>query len=246
MRNMKLLTALLAFALTMIVGVQTSLSHPAEPPRRTMTLTGNGAVTAAPDIAIVTLGVVTQARSARDALSKNTSAMQALMETLTSAGIAGKDLQTSNFSVQPRYVYPKRQSSGEQKPPRIVGYTVSNELTGIIRDLDKLGEILDAAVSTGSNQIQGLRFSIDKPGPLRDQARKLAVNRAVAKAKLFASAAGVTLGRIMTISESGGSRPPVPVARARAFASEAAAAPVPVARGEQEVSAQVTITWELN
>ncbi len=246
MRKTNLLRALLALTLTMLLGAQASFGHPAGPPKRTITLTGKGAITAAPDIAIVTLGVVTQARSARDALSKNTSAMQALMKTLTGSGIAGKDLQTSNFSVQPRYVYPKRQSNGAQQPPRIVGYTVSNQLTGIIRNLDRLGEILDAAVSTGSNQIQGLRFSIDKPQPLRDQARKLAVERAVAKAKLLASAAGVTLGQIMTLSESGGSRPPVPVMRARAFAAEAAAAPVPVARGEQEVSAQVTITWELN
>ena len=243
MKTPPLLTALLALAILSWPSVPAVAADTA---KRTITVTGQGSVTAAPDIAVVTLGVLTQARTAREALSRNTSAMQELMKTLTDQGIAEKDLQTSNFSVQPRYVYPKRQSSGEQKPPRIVGYTVSNQLTGIVRDLDRLGETLDAAVSTGSNQIQGLQFSIEKPAPLRDQARKLAVERALAKAKLLTEAAGVVLGQILTINESGGSRPPVPVARARAFAAEAASAPVPVARGEQEVSAQVTITWMLN
>ncbi|MEM7429335.1 MAG: SIMPL domain-containing protein [Pseudomonadota bacterium] len=240
MRKIDLLGMSLVLVLSLFFSTATNAAD------RTITVTGKGTRTAAPDIAVVTLGVVSEARTAREALSRNTGSMQALKQTLTGQGVAEEDLQTSNFSVQPRYVYPKRQANGAQQPPRIVGYTVSNQLTGVMRDLDKLGEILDAAVSTGSNQIHSLRFSIDKPQPLRDEARKIAVARAVAKAKLLTEAAGVRLGQIMAIREAGGSRPPVPVARARAFASEAAAAPVPVARGEQEVSAQVTITWQLN
>lgn len=212
---------------------------------RKLSVSAAGTVTAEPDIAVVSLGVLSQAKTARVALNANTKDMGQLIDELVSQGIAKKDLQTSNFSVQPRYVYPKRSNDGQQRPPSIVGYTVSNQLTAIVRDLDKLGEVLDKAVSTGSNQINNLRFSIDKPGPLRDEARKRAVKRAIAKAKLLAEAAGVTLGPIMTMSESGGSSPPQPVARGRAFAAEAADAPVPVARGEQEIRAQVNITWAL-
>ena len=214
-------------------------------PKRTLSVSATGTVTAEPDIAVVSMGVVSNAKTARAALSANTKAMTALIEQLVAQAIAKKDLQTSNFSVQPRYIYPKRSNDGQQRPPRVVGYTVSNQLTAIVRNLDSLGEVLDKAVSTGSNQIQGLRFSIDKPGPLRDEARKRAVSRAIAKAKLLAEAAGVNLGPIMTMSESGGPRPPQPVARGRAFAAEAADAPVPVARGEQEISATVNITWML-
>ncbi len=216
-----------------------------EAPKRTISVSATGTVTAEPNIAVVTMGVLTEAKTARAALSANTKAMGALIDQLVAQEIAKKDLQTSNFSVQPRYVYPKRSSDGLQRPPRVVGYTVSNQLTAIVRNLDSLGEVLDKAVSTGSNQIQGLRFSIDKPGPLRDEARKRAVSRAVARAKLLAEAAGVTLGPIMSMSESGGVRPPQPVARGRVLAAEAADAPVPVARGEQELSATVNITWAL-
>ena len=212
---------------------------------RKLSVSAAGTVTAEPDIAVVSLGVLSEAKTARDALNANTKAMARLIEELVRQAIAKKDLQTSNFSVQPRYVYPKRSNDGVQRPPRIVGYTVSNQLTAIVRDLDTLGDVLDKAVSTGSNQIHSLRFSIDKPGPLRDEARKRAVKRAIAKAQLLAEAAGVQLGPILTMSESGGSRPPQPVARGRAFAAEAASAPVPVARGEQEIRAQVNITWQL-
>ncbi|MEM8648167.1 MAG: SIMPL domain-containing protein [Pseudomonadota bacterium] len=213
--------------------------------KRTISVSATGTVTAEPNIAVVTMGVLTEAKTAREALSANTKAMGALIDELEAQKIAKKDLQTSNFSVQPRYVYPKRSSDGLQRPPRVVGYTVSNQLTAIVRDLDSLGEVLDKAVSTGSNQIQGLRFSIDKPGPLRDEARKRAVSQAIARAKLLAEAAGVTLGPIMAMSESGGARPPQPVARGRALVAEAASAPVPVARGEQELFATVNITWAL-
>lgn len=237
------------FALATLVlvfwGAQQLSAVAADSQTRKLSVSAAGTVTAEPDIAIVSLGVVNEAKTARAALDANTKAMGALIDELVSQGIAKKDLQTSNFSVQPRYVYPKRSNDGQQRPPRIVGYTVSNQLTAIVRKLDKLGDVLDKAVSTGSNQIHSLRFSIDKPGPLRDEARKLAVKRAIAKARLLADAAGVTLGPILTMSESGGQRPPVPVARGRAFAAEAASAPVPVARGEQEIRASVNITWAL-
>ena len=172
--------------------------------------------------------------------------MREVIDTLKQAGIAEKDIQTSNFSVQPKFVYPKASSTGERKPPRIVGYTVSNNAAVAVRDLDALGSVLDGVVSAGSNQVHGVSFSIAEPKPLQNEARRQATADAIAKARLYAEAAGVALGDIQSISEQGGYRPPQPVLRhtARAMAMEAADA-VPVAQGEQSVEMQVHITWEI-
>jgi uncharacterized protein YggE len=213
-------------------------------PKRTMVLTGHGEVTSEPDLATVTLGVVREAKTARAALSANNQAMAEVISAVTGAGIAQKDVQTSNFSVSPKYHYPKQKSTGEQPAPRIVGYTVSNSVTVTIRDLDKLGEVLDSVVSAGSNQINGVTFSIAEPKPLRNEARKLATQDAIAKAELFAEAARVELGPIISISEHFIHVPPPQPKYARTMAMEAADA-VPIARGEHEISAQVNMTWEI-
>jgi hypothetical protein len=96
----------------------------------------------------------------------NNEAMAKVISTIEAAGVAKKDIQTSNFSVQPKYVYPKQTSNGEQQPPRIVGYTVSNSVSVIVRDLEKLGTIMDAVVSSGVNQMNGLSFTIAEPGTI--------------------------------------------------------------------------------
>jgi uncharacterized protein YggE len=224
-----------------------SLAAPAlaaDAPRRTLTLTGQAEVSAAPDMAVISAGTVSEAKTARAALTANNEAMAKVIATIEAASVENKDIQTSNFSVQPKYVYPKASSSGEQQPPRISGYTVSNSVSVIVRDLAKLGAIMDAVVSSGVNQMQGLSFTIAKPEPLRDEARKQAVAAALARASLYAQAAGVKLGPILSISEAGGPRPPQPVARMAARAAVAEAS-VPVAQGEQSISATVNIVWEL-
>ncbi len=214
-------------------------------PQRILSITGSGEVKAAPDIAIISLGVTSQAKTAGEALAQNTKDMSALLDSLKGDGITEKDLQTSNFSVQPVYNRVKASSSQEPQNPTIIAYRVSNQLTAIVRDLDKLGSILDKSVSAGSNQFNSLQFSIDKPAPLRDKARKQAVNDAKRKAEIYAQAAGVTLGNIVTISESGGYRPPQPIGRHNARMLAAEAAPVPIAQGEQSVSVSVNIVWEI-
>ena len=125
-------------------------------------------------------GTVSEAKTAREALTANNEAMATVIATIEAAGVAKKDIQTSNFSVQPKYLYPKTSAGGEQQPPRIVGYTVSNSVSVIVRDLYKLGTIMDAVVSSGVNQMNGLSFTIAKPEPLRDEARKQAVASALA------------------------------------------------------------------
>ena len=213
-------------------------------PQRTMSLTGEAEVKSAPDIAVISAGVVSEAGTAREALTLNNQSMATVLQTIEASGVAKKDIQTSNFSVQPKYKYAKRKSSGEQDPPRIVGYTVSNTVTVIVRKLADLGQVLDAVVSSGVNQMNGLNFSIAEPAPLRNQARKLAVAEARQRAELYAQATGVSLGRILSISEAGGVRPPQPVARRAAFESAAAAA-VPIAQGQQSIQMQVNIVWEI-
>lgn len=210
----------------------------AEAPRRTMTLTGTGAVTATPDQAVVTIGVVTQEKTAGRALSQNTRSMQAVIDLLKAQGIAEKDIQTANFAVTPRTAYP---NNDRNQPPRIVGYAVTNEVRATIRDLDNTGTILDKAVSAGSNRINSIQFAVSKPEPLLDEARRLATRDAIRKAAILAEAAGVTLGPITAISEVT-SPSPGPIFQRTMAVAEAA---VPIAAGQQTLSTQVSITWTI-
>jgi uncharacterized protein YggE len=190
-------------------------------------------------MALITLGVASRAATAREALSRNNSAMAEVIDDLKQSGIDEKDIQTSNFAVNPVYVY----DQNNQQPPKITGYEASNQVTVTIRKLADLGLILDRAVSKGSNQIYGIAFSVAEPEPLQDQARRLAVADAARKAKLYAEAAGVTLGNITTISEQI-AMPPVPVF-AKAQRMDAAAASVPVETGEQLIQVQLNMSWEI-
>jgi hypothetical protein len=232
---------LIALALAALTALPLpAAAQEAKPERSTIAVTGHGEVRATPDLAIVTIGAMSSAATAREALDANNKAMTAIMVALKSAGIEDKDIQTSGFMVGPRYDY---SDSNTGKPPKVVGYDVNNGVTVTVRKLDGLGAVLDSVVSKGSNVINGVSFSIAEPEPKRDEARKLAVADARRKAELYAAAAGVALGNVITISEIGGYQPPIPV-YARAQAADAAAA-VPVAAGEQIVAADVNIVWAI-
>ena len=207
---------------------------------RTLSLTGHGEVRLAPDMVIVSVGVMSQAPTAAEALAANTAAMQAIFTALTSSGIAAKDIQTSNFAVQPRYQY-----SNDGRPPQLDGYDVSNGVTVTVRQLGSLGAVLDKVVQAGSNQINGIQFSVARPDEALDEARGLAVEDARRRAKVFAAAGRVALGDILTISENIGYPPPVPMLRGGLMKAEAMSADVPIAQGEQALSADVTIVWEI-
>lgn len=217
-----------------------------EMPRPMISMGGHGEVTAEPDTATVTSGVTTQADTARAALDANTEAMTALIQTLKDAGIAEKDIQTSNFSVNPNYVYSDaRDENGYTRPPKISGYQVQNTVTVRVRDLSTLGTVLDHAVTVGANTINGISFSVDDPAGLYDEARKEAFADARHKAELYAGAAGEALGGVRGISESqGGTPPPQPYMMKQQFA-DAAAAPVPVQGGELTFAIDVQVTWDL-
>lgn len=206
---------------------------------RIISLTGHGEVRSSPDIAFITSGVTTQGATAGEALAANTKAMSDLFAALKGAGIEDKDIQTSNFSVQPRYDYNNGQA------PKLVGYDVSNNVTIKLKKVDSLGALLDKLVQSGSNQITGISFDVSKPDEALDEARKLATQDATRKAKLYAQAMGVELGTVMQISEgSSAVPPPVPFVRGAAM-MKADAAPVPVAAGEQTLAVDVNVIWEI-
>jgi uncharacterized protein len=207
---------------------------------RLMSLTGHGEVRAVPDLAVINMGVVSSAETARAALDANTKAMTDLMANLKAAKIDDKDIATSNFSVNPRLDY--GQNGGQI--PKLVGYDVNNTVTVIIRKIDGLGALLDKAVSSGSNQINGISFSVSNSDTAMDEARKLAIKDATHKAQIYAGAASINLGNIMSVSESGGmAEPQVMFSRAKTMAADSA--PVPIAQGAQVISVDVNVSWEI-
>jgi uncharacterized protein len=206
---------------------------------RIVSISGHGEVRVVPDLAVVTVGVTTQGQSARDALDGNTKAMKSLLETLKKAGIEDRDMATSNFSVGPRLDY----GNNNGQPPKVVGYDVNNMVTITVRKIDDLGELLDVAVSTGSNTINGISFSVSKPESFITEARKAAVMNARSKADTYAAAGGFKIGDILSISEGTAYQPPVQY-MAKSSRSEASDA-VPIAQGEQALSVDVSITYEI-
>ncbi len=212
-----------------------------------VSVSGRGVISAAPDTADVNVGVVSQAATAREALSANNQAMAALIAKLKESGVAEKDVQTTNLSIQPRYSQPAPQPPGRQPQaefvPRIVGYDVTNTVRVTARDLAKLGTLLDALVGSGANQMYGISFRIDEPEKLLDEARKRAMADAKRKATLLAGEAGVVLGTPIAIAESGGGPPP-PMPMFRRGAMMAAEA-VPVAPGEQDLTVNVQVSYRI-
>ncbi|HEY1612776.1 MAG TPA: SIMPL domain-containing protein [Rhizomicrobium sp.] len=227
-----ILSAAMGFA---VLGAPSALAD-GTPGPRTISVSGQGDIKAPPDQASLSSGVVTQARTAADALAGNTRAMNAVFATLKRLGIPDKQIQTSDFSVTPQYP-PDRAGSDTG---RITGYRVSNEVTATV-DLAKLGPALDALVAAGSNSIGNIAFAIRDPKPLLAAARAAAVADAIARAQTYAKAGGVSLGPILSISEAGAEEPH-PVYR-MAMAPMSAAAPV--AGGQESIDASVNVTFQI-
>ncbi|MDD9908073.1 MAG: SIMPL domain-containing protein [Ahrensia sp.] len=230
------LVAILALAMSPAFGAETK---PA-----TITVTASGSASAAPDLAILNLTVLREGKTAREALDANTAAMAAVLSAMKAEGIADRDLQTSNFNIQPQLVYPKRASDGSRPEPKIVGYIVTNALTVRLRDLTRLGAVLDQSVTLGVNSGGNISFQHDDPTKLLSEAREKAVKAAIAKAETLTRSAGVSLGRILDISEQSRGQPR-PVAMARMAAAEAVAADVPIASGESRYEITVSMRWEI-
>ena len=201
----------------------------------TLTVSGTASVAAVPDLATISLGVTTNGATAAEAMTANSTALAAVLARLQAAGIEARDYQTTNLSLNPNWVNNAAGGVGE-----IQGYIASNILTVRVRAMDSVGTVLDAVVADGANTLNALSFGLQNPRPTEDAARKPAVADAVARATLIAEAAGAKLGKVLSITESGGVGP-MPGAMFR-MADEAA---MPVAGGEVELSASVTMVFQI-
>lgn len=202
-------------------------------------IVAEGEVVRTPDIATINAGVVTQAASAAQAMSDNARRMSAAVAALKKAGVADRDIQTSSLSLNPQYRY------GENMPPVITGYQASNQVSVRFRDIKRAGTILDTLVAVGANQINGPSFGIDKPEAALDEARTAAIAKARARADLYARAAGLSVKRILTISEAGGYSPPPPPMVVMRSMEAKAQADTGIEAGEQKLAVSVAVSFEL-
>lgn len=217
-------------------GETTSNYSPAE----TITVVGQGSVRVRPDIAQVSIGVETSAEMVGDAVAENEDKMTSLLAALEEAGIAEKDIQTMHYSINlDRYPEPLPRSSGEEGAAQPV-YRVSNMVNVTIRDLDKVGQVLDAVIEAGANNIWGVSFSLDDPKAAQADARTKAIEDALARAGALAELSGVELGPVMSVSEVvGGGVGPV----AMDMVERAAAGGGSVSPGELEIGYQVQVSY---
>lgn len=202
-----------------------------------ITVTGEGSVFAVPDMALISMGASAEADTAKRAMDQTSAITSAILNQLTDTGVAERDIQTSDLNLMPLW---SNRTSSENRP-KIEGYQASSRVTVRVRDLDALGGILDAVLSDGANQLGGLQFLVSDPEPLLNEARVKAVADARARAELFAAAAGVQLGPLLSLNEGGAQMPrPEMMGMARMADAE-----VPVARGEAELRASVTLVYQI-
>lgn len=191
-----------------------------------------------PDVATISTGVVTQAADANAAMRANATQMDKVMAAIRAAGIGERDIQTSGISLNPNYKY------AENQAPTIMGYQASNTVNVKVRDLSKLGKVLDTLVAQGANQVNGPNFEVDKPDEAYDEARIAAIKKAQARAQTYADALGLKVRRMVSISEGGASFPrPMPMMRV--MAADAMQKETSVAPGESTLSVSIDVVFEL-
>lgn len=196
-----------------------------------------GEVTRVPDVAIISAGVVTRASSATAAIQDNANRMERIRAALKRAGIADRDIQTSSINLNPDYRYDQNQ------PPVLTGYQASNTLSIRFRDIRSSGEILDALVAQGANQINGPSLTIDKPEAALDEARAKALANGRARADLYARSLGMKVVRLLSVSESGGYSPAPPMPYAMAMAERDSSTKIDP--GEQSLQITIAMSYEL-
>lgn len=202
---------------------------------RTISVSGAGQAEARPDVAVIRLGVETQAEEANTALTQNNQQMQNLMAALQEDGLAAEDIQTQTVQLRPRYQEPE---PGSQ--PELAGYTATNIVEVRVRNLAELGPLLDRAVQAGGNRVEGIRFEVSDPGQLLEQAREAAWNDAQAKADQLVELAGTELDEVWSIREF--SNAPRPV---RSEMMQESIAAAPIEPGTQTIEVRLEVTWLL-
>jgi uncharacterized protein YggE len=233
-----LVAAVLAVELGLVMPKAQAGGAP-EVSKGTISATGEGKVTADPDLAQVVIGVDTRALTAKEAAEKNTETMNEVFAAIRGMGIEDKDIQTANYSVQAEINY---DAQGEQ---RLVGYLVSNQVVVKMRDLEKVGDLLDAVTQAGANNIYGITFTVEDFTPLKSEARAKAVADAMSRAQQLADAANVRLGDLSSLSETemGGNMFLAYTPQAVKLGGDGAA---PIAPGQLEVTVQVVMTYAIS
>ncbi len=236
-----MLRAVPALILGFCLAVPALAQAPAPDRSRTIAVTGHGEASAEPDIATVRVGVETQAEEPGAAVDENSARTTRVIEAIRASGVAPEDIQTANFSVYP--VYDQRNPEGQPEAPAIAGFRVSNEVVATVREVASIGQVMASVVDAGANSINSLTFGVDDDTALRDEARRNAVENARHLAGLYAEAAGVALGDVLSISDS--IEGPRPVDQPMMRMEMAQSAAVPIERGENTLTATVDMTWEI-
>jgi uncharacterized protein YggE len=237
----KLLLALAATTAIAIPPASAQVAAPvfAQPVSGTrLDISATGEVSRVPDIAVISAGVVTRSATAVAALADNAARMERVRAALKRAGIADRDIQTSNVSLNPDYRY------AENQPPQLTGYSASNTVNVRFRDIKATGKILDALVAEGANQINGPSLTIDKPEAALDEARTKAIANGRARAELYARALGMRVVRLLSVSETGGYGGGPVQMMARADMAQAASK-TEIIPGEQQLQVTVNLSFEL-
>lgn len=244
MRNRSVIIAGILVLVSVLVlsacGAPAASQSPAQQqPIRTITVVGQGKASGTPTVAHINVGVETTGASAQEALDANRAKMSVLLDKIKAMGIAEKDIQTSNFGI---YTEQRPVAMGTGAEDYIVTYRVSNQVNLTIRDIAKLGDILDQAVAAGANNVYGVYFGMENTADLEAQAREKAIADASARAEALASLSGVSVGEVITISEIIGTPSPVYYTIAKV---EGLGAATPIQPGEYEISMSVQVTYAI-
>jgi hypothetical protein len=234
------LTVALLLAVLALGGCQTKVvTSDGATPLNTVTAAGTGTASAAPDEAEMTFGVTNRAEKADDALRPSTDKAKAIIDAVKKAGVDDKDVQTAAISVYPEYA-----NQDEGNTPQITGYSATISVRAKIRNVDKVGDVIGAAVDAGANEIGGPTFTIGDDSDARDTAIEQAIEDAKRRAETMAKAAGKSLGTIIAVSETGTTAIPY-YAKGAYDTAEALRAAVPIEPGQLDVTANVTVVFEL-
>jgi len=234
-----LLALSLALGTSMTAHAQTSPAVAVAADSTLLNISANAEAKRVPDVATLSAGVVTQAVDGNSAMRQNAEQMVKVLAAIKAAGIAERDVQTSGVNLSPQYRYV------ENEPPKITGYQASNTVSLKVRDIAKLGKVLDALAAVGANQINGPSFEIDQPEPVYDEARLAALKKAQARAETYAKALGLRVRRIVSISEGGGGFRPVPMMAMAMDAKAGRMESTPVSPGETTLSVNLDVVFEL-
>jgi uncharacterized protein len=208
--------------------------QPQQAPEARIVVTGEGSISVTPNYAQITGGVTTRGKTVKEGVDTNSKLMVAIIAALKDAGIAEKDIQTVRFSIQPVYA-PQEPHTG----PKLSGYSISNQVNVTIREIGKVGDVLDRVVAAGATEVGNVSFLVSDTSKALDQAREAAIADARRKAEVYAKASGVRLGRVEWITEDTGSGPPAPMM------PRAVAAPVPIVSGEDTLRVRVTVGFDI-